>query len=157
MLSVLPRLYRFIRSVKVHNRFAIFKEIGDRARGAIASSGLGKVASAIGEYEQAKTHLYEALRTATEMREVPLALETLEAIAELMSQEGVEERALESLALVLHHPASSQRTQSRAQHWLSELESQVPPQLFVSAQERGKAKELEDLVEEILGNDGAAV
>ncbi len=65
--------------------------------------------------------------------------------------------AIELLALVLNHPASTQETKDRAAHLLAELETQLLPQAVILAQERGRAKNLEALVAEALeelGDEG---
>ena len=60
------------------------------------------------------------------------------------------EQSVELLALVQRHPASEQETRDRANRLLNELKSSLSPETVAVAQERGKARELDTILVEML-------
>ena len=84
------------------------------------------------------------------LRAIPFVLLTLVGIATLLAAEGEKERALELLALVLHHPLSWQWTKDRAAPLVAELEAELSPEVVAAAQARGQARDLEATVAELL-------
>ena len=60
------------------------------------------------------------------------------------------EWALELLALVLRHPSTWQWTKDRAAPLIAELEVELSPDLFAAAQARGRARDLDATVKELL-------
>jgi len=81
---------------------------------------------------------------------LPTALDALVGLAHLLAQEAEPEAAVESLALVLHHPAARQIDRDRTQGLLAELESGMAPDEFAAAVARGEARQLEEVAAEIL-------
>ena len=70
--------------------------------------------------------------------------------SKLLAREGNVKRAVELATLALHHPASVEETKIRAQEHLAELQRQLEPAVFATAQERGQARDLEATVRELL-------
>lgn len=58
------------------------------------------------------------------------------------------------LKLVLHHPMSWQLAKDQAELLADELKAELPPDDVATAQERGKARELESTVSELLAELG---
>jgi hypothetical protein len=83
-------------------------------------------------------------------------LELLDGVARLLaaSQPGKGERAAQLFAFVLGHPASDKPTQDGAERGLAGLAAQLTPDAIVTAQERAKEVELENLVAEVLEEIG---
>ncbi|MCL4299121.1 MAG: AAA family ATPase [Anaerolineae bacterium] len=139
---------------------AIFKEIGEPWGTAVALNHLGQTTYALGELQESKQYILAALKTAMEGQVFPAALEALVGLAALLTRqpEGEtgsalnqrEERALELIGLVWHHPVSSQETRDRANRLLVELKGRLPPQAVAAAQEKGRARIFEEVVAEIL-------
>ncbi|MFQ5857057.1 MAG: tetratricopeptide repeat protein [Anaerolineae bacterium] len=125
---------------------AIFKEIGYQPGIGVCLKDLGNVACARGEYQAAEHYFHEALKVAMESRAVPAVLAALVGLATLLSETGEEERALELLSVILHHPAIDKDTKDSAERLLSKLKSQLPAQVIATAHERGKTTELESEV-----------
>lgn len=94
--------------------------------------------------------LAEALHTAQEFDVVPLALYTLVGVARLMAYKGDKERAAELLGLVTSHPVSSDFAKNKAWEVVTELETELPPDVFAEAQQRGASYDLNLLINEIL-------
>jgi hypothetical protein len=128
------------------------KEIGERWHMALALIGLGYTTCALGEYEASGQHFREALRIAMEIGSLWMALDGLVGLARLLTAsdpgEAAAEQAVELLALVLHHPTSSQEAKDRAAPLLTELEGRLSPAVAAAAKERGQARSLQAVVEE---------
>jgi tetratricopeptide (TPR) repeat protein len=111
---------------------------------------LGNVAFAQGKYQQAKRYLVEALEMTQEMHAAPMALDVLTGLAQLLAEEGENERAVALLTLPLRHAASKQETKEKASRLYSQLSSQLPSQIVDIARQNGHADELEVVVAQIL-------
>jgi hypothetical protein len=83
------------------------------------------------------------LEIAVDLQAIDLILEDLVGIATLLSEAGEEEQAVELVACALSHPAISGKAQERAEQLLLDLESQLTPQTFAVAQDRGKAQDIQ--------------
>ena len=126
-------------------------EAGDRLGIARALKNLGLAALAMADDSEAARCFHEALKTAMDIRALPVALDVLVEMASLAWRAGDNRRAIELLALTLHHPASSRETRDKAERVLAQLAAQPRPDAVAPAQEREKPRALEEIVEEILG------
>ena len=70
--------------------------------------------------------------------------------ARWLARRGEVERATELAALALHHPDSIDEVQDKARQILTELEGRLPPDAFAAAQVRGRARDLEATLAELL-------
>jgi hypothetical protein len=95
------------------------------------------------------------LETAVTIRVAPVALLTLVGTARLLLAERELEQASELLALVFHHPATWQWAKDRAAPLVAELEAKLSPDALAAAQERGRTRDLETTVAELLAAQGA--
>ena len=127
--------------------------IGDRKLAGVGLSILGDIARAVGEYEEARKHLHAALNIAREIESTGTMLDVLVRIAELLGKEGEDAQALELLGLVLANPATRQDARKRADGLLSGLSSRLPSGDMEAARERGAARELDEVVKDILGDE----
>jgi len=111
---------------------------------------LGDIALAMGNHREAKEYYRQALEMATTKPYGELRLHVLLGPARLLARDGDVERAVELAALALHDPASIEETKGKAQVLLDELQAELPPAVFVAAQERGRARDLDATVAELL-------
>ena len=140
----------------------IYRELGDRRGIALSLYNLGDVARIQGEVRTARNSYQEALRNAMEIQAVPLALEILLGMAQLLAKESKKdtgptkgkERAVEFLSLILDHPSGKRETKDRTNLVLSEISSSLPSSTVNAARERGQRKTLERVVEELRAEDG---
>jgi tetratricopeptide (TPR) repeat protein len=123
-----------------------FRESGAIPWSWMPSYVLGQTARAQGELREAWQHLHESLRDSMITRAILATISILRAMAALLAAEGQKERAVERLAFVLDHRATMAHDRKRARRLLAELETELPPNVFAAAQERGKALELEGVV-----------
>ncbi len=129
---------------------ALCRELGHRHIAAHTLGNLGGVAGALGEYREAWQNTREALQMAREVGSVSATLVGLVSAAVLLARQEERERAAEVAALVCHHAAANRETKDRAGQLLAELEAQLPGPTFEAARQRGQARELADLANEVL-------
>jgi tetratricopeptide (TPR) repeat protein len=115
-----------------------------------ASRVLGNVAREQGDLEGARRHLRRALETGMSARATAPALLTMTGIAALLMREGELERPVELLVFILHHPSTWRWTKDRAAPLVAKLEAALSPECFAAAQERGRARDLDTTVQELL-------
>jgi len=111
--------------------------------------GLGNVTLARGELVQAKGYFREALAAPA-----CTAWEKMEAIggtAEALAREGNAVRAVELLAFAVNHAFTSHQTRERVRGLLCELEAELPSDAFAAATARGRARQVDDVVAELVG------
>jgi hypothetical protein len=107
----------------------------------------------LGDVQGAKRCLYQALEMAV-TEAVYHVLHILDAIAVLLMTEGEGERALELLSLILYHPGTMPHTKDSAALLVAELEAELPLDVVAAAQERGRARDLDATVAELLAELG---
>jgi tetratricopeptide (TPR) repeat protein len=111
---------------------------------------LGRAACGLGDLQAAKRYFHEALETAMTERAIPWVLSIFDGIPMLLAREGERERALELLTWVVHNQASAQISRDTAAPLVAELEAELPPDVVAAAQARGRARDLEATVAELL-------
>ncbi|HDQ72952.1 MAG TPA: tetratricopeptide repeat protein [Chloroflexi bacterium] len=122
---------------------AIFQEIGDRSGIAIGFRNLGFASLALGDYREARDAFQRAIDMAQDVKAIPVLVDTLVGVADLLAAEGEAEQAVELLAFLLRHPATTARYKKRAQRLHTALSSRLSPQAFRPAEARGEARTLE--------------
>jgi tetratricopeptide (TPR) repeat protein len=116
------------------------------------------VARGLGQPAQARQHLRVALRMAAETGYRNVALQSLPAMALLLADGGEVERAVELYALASRYPyvANSRWFEDVAGKQLKTLIETLPPKAVAAAQERGRARDLDATVRELLNEmDGS--
>jgi tetratricopeptide (TPR) repeat protein len=111
--------------------------------------GLGRVACAEGKMVQAEDCFRQVLAAAG----CP-AFDKMDAIAgmaQVRALEGDAVRAAELLVLVAHHPFTAHATRERVRALLAEFEAELPAGVFTAATARGRARELDEMVAELVG------
>jgi len=129
---------------------ALSQAIGDRRRLAQALHHLGQVAAGLGEHLEAERRFLEALRVATEAEVTPLALDALLGIAELRLQAGAPEAAFELVTVIGQQEGRPQGVRIRAEQLGAELEGQLTGRQLRAAEERARARTLQQLTQELL-------
>jgi tetratricopeptide (TPR) repeat protein len=132
----------------------ISQETGERWRMEPALIGLGYTTCALGDYEASSRYLRSALQTAMEIGALGMTMDSLVGLASLLTArdlgEAAAELAVELLAFVLQHPASTQEAREGAAPLLTELEGRLSPEAAAAAKERGQARGLEEIVREFI-------
>ena len=130
----------------------VLQEIGQRDEMCWAIAASGYAARGLGHIPQAGQFLYETLCTAAEIRTfIPLML-VLPGIALIVADRGEVERAVELYALASRYPfvANSRWFEDVAGKQIAAVAATLPPDVVTAAQERGRTRDLEATVVELL-------
>jgi len=122
----------------------------------VSVMSLGDVALAGGSSRQASGHYWQALQMAMERPRNELYLHLLLGPTKLWAQEGRVERAVEVAALARHHSASVEETRTKADELLERLQAELPPEAYTAAEARGRTRDLETTLHELLVELGPA-
>ena len=125
---------------------------------AAAQTGLARVALAKNELAEASEHLQRALSTPPRTHAIQHTIEAIAVMAELQQAEGQWEAATELCAALLSWPATPHYAPETTQHLraeleqrLRQLEAQLPPEVFAAAVARGRARQIDEVVAELVG------
>jgi hypothetical protein len=132
---------------------AVDETLGQHGRTGELPATLAYVDRRRGRREQARGHLCAALRMMIENRDRNAALHSLPAMALLlMDDEGAQERAIELYALASRYPyvANSRWFEDVAGREIAAAAAKMSPDVAAAAQERGRARDLWETVEELL-------
>ncbi|MCI0395510.1 MAG: tetratricopeptide repeat protein [Chloroflexi bacterium] len=127
----------------------IFRDTGDRKGVATALHGLGSVA-ALDDAGEAQAHYLEALHITAGRHLLPLMLDIVVSLADLLVREEETEQAAQLLALAHHHPAAEQFTRDRAGQALAVVAAERP-ETQDGALEMGQDGALAQTIFRILG------
>jgi tetratricopeptide (TPR) repeat protein len=126
----------------------------DYDRGSWEYRNLGNAACGLGNYADARKHLRRSLELAVAAQMPSRHLLTLVGVARVLARQGDRDRALELLALVMNHRLSWQLAKDQAGPLIADLEAELPPEVVAAAQARGRARDLEATVAELLDELG---
>ncbi len=125
----------------------------------VGLTGLARVALVADDLAGAKEHLLRALKTQPRSRPIQHTIEAIAALAEIEQAEGQWEAAVELCAALLSWPSTPHYAPETLQHLrlelemrLRQLEVQLPPEVFAAAVARGRARQVADVVAEIVGD-----
>jgi tetratricopeptide (TPR) repeat protein len=116
----------------------------------ISLQTLGQISLALGNDRVAQQHFHQAVEIAIEQSYTELHLHLLLGPVRLLTREGKVEKAIELAALAQHHPESVEETREKAGKLLDALRAEMAPDLFDAAQKRGRERELDTTMQELL-------
>ena len=126
------------------------QDAGYRTDEAMALLGFGYLLHRQGEYQQAKRHIKESLEVAWSNGEIPTAMRCLIALAELESEAGDFNEAVDWLHLALHHPATAYWDRRQAELILARQVHGPRADERFGARARDMHTSLEKAVEQVL-------
>lgn len=112
---------------------AMYREIGDLQSLSRALTHQGNNSLALNDFADAQNSFVEVMRLTREGGYVPFALDALLGLAVIDSKNSNDERALEFVACVLEHPATTHDTKARAEKLRTEIEARLTPQRITGA------------------------
>jgi tetratricopeptide (TPR) repeat protein len=124
---------------------------GDRKGMAYALDSLGGLDLLQNDLTMARNHYFEALNIAREIEMLPVVVDTLCGIAELLAQAGQPATAIELLSFAARHPASDKQTSAKAEALLATLIEKMPAEAATALRQQGAEATLETLLEKIQG------
>jgi len=131
---------------------AVLREAGYRAGLAGTLLALAHAERGLGQKAQARQDLLEGMRTAVEIGHFRSCLVSLPLMALLLADRGEVERAVELCALASRYPyvANSRWFEDVAGRHIASAASTLPPEVVEAAQERGRVRNLEATIAELL-------
>ena len=109
---------------------------------AVSLIQLGRLARLRGASNNAEADLLAALRITIEGNVLPIALEALVELAAFPTGEGLQERAVQILSVILAHPALNQRDRKSAEELLADLAWHESDRAIPMLADRGSAAAL---------------
>jgi hypothetical protein len=131
---------------------AVYREVGPKDDLGMALAWLAIAARGPGDTPEARQHLCHALEIARESETVLPLMWVLPATALLLADEGENERAVELYALASRYllVAKSRWFADVAGNTLAKIAASLPAERVAVLQERGRARDLEATVAELL-------
>jgi tetratricopeptide (TPR) repeat protein len=120
-----------------------------RAR-ARSLTGRGNASVAVGDGRGARQYYRQALEIAVDRHLWKSCLDAVVGLAALLAQKGELDRSVELAVVVLHHADCTVETKDKASELLEDLQARLAPDVYAAAQERGRARDLEATVKELL-------
>ena len=124
----------------------IYQESNMKSGIAQVYNELGRVSVHLDKESDALGYFYEALQISVESEIIPLILDTLVSIAELIASRNDPVNATELLTFSAYHSACHAATKAQIERLLNKLEKLLPLDEFVAARKRGQQYKLEDMV-----------
>jgi tetratricopeptide (TPR) repeat protein len=128
----------------------IWRRLGDQWGCAGSLETLGNVSVALSDGSAAAGYFAEALHIAMEIRAVPLALQIMIGMADLLARQGQVLWALEILVFVSDHPLVDQEGRQRAEEVYISWADQATAEEIAHARDRSAFWELESLAAALL-------
>jgi tetratricopeptide (TPR) repeat protein len=130
---------------------SLAEEMVDLEYVAIVQCGLGEVARAAGDVPSARRCYQRALEVVLEDPRVDAGRQAIVSLAKLYAHVGERERAVELVSLACSVPPGFYRETLRGvEALLEELQSGLSPEAYAAAQERGRARDLEATMVELV-------
>ncbi|MBZ0276448.1 MAG: tetratricopeptide repeat protein, partial [Anaerolineae bacterium] len=136
----------------LHDESQQFRKDKDRWAEAVTLRYVGLLCARRADFSRGRKNLYMALQIATDSGEIPLALDILVEISQVLMKQGRKSRALELLALTFHHPTSEEKTHDEAERLLYELGAELEPDVVSAGWEKGKTGEFQKVSTELLSD-----
>jgi len=140
----------YLRCLKLSQQIGFFYSIQT------SSKYLGKAAISMGKLDDAEEYLLQCLVMTKEIGFVRDVINLYYEFARLLAAKGKPEQAVELLAYVIQHPASTQtrmlegRIRDSAQDLLAELEGEIHPEDYTAAIQRGQALEIDQIYNDLV-------
>jgi ATP/maltotriose-dependent transcriptional regulator MalT len=136
--------------IHYQNGLAICQELNERRGALFQLSGLGGAACGLREYSQARRFFCDALYSAKEVNSLTATLDILSGIAGLLANTGEPEQGLRLAVYIANQPSLEKITGIRNKRLLESLETDLAPEVVVSAREQGKQFDVEATISQLL-------
>jgi tetratricopeptide (TPR) repeat protein len=111
---------------------------------------LGEALLGLGDLPSAREYFRKSLEVSHTLQEKCDVLLAIKSISVYLAAQGKGAKALELISLINHHPATWQWTKDRASELAAKLESELPQDVVMQAKERGRTRDLDATVTELL-------
>jgi predicted ATPase/DNA-binding XRE family transcriptional regulator len=129
---------------------SILANLGARWDEARVVTDIGRSLLVLGNLTRAEKTYRKAIWIASEVKGIPLILESILGVAQVRVKQGNPEDAYKMLLVVLNHPATHQETRDRAQELQGIAASRLKPQQVASIQSHVENRSFQSIVDDIL-------
>jgi len=129
---------------------SILVNLGARWDEARVLADSGRSVLALGNLTKAEEIYRKAIWIASEVKGIPLILESILGVAQVRVKQGNPEEAYKMLLVVLNHPATHQETRDRAQELQGIATSRLKPQQVASIQSHVENRSFQSIVDDVL-------
>ncbi len=126
------------------------REVQDLWGVSVALDHVGRVAYKAGSIDDARSALQESLKTAYQVGEISIVLDVLVVIARLLVGQNQKISAIELLGMALLNPDIQTWTEDEAERLVFDLDDEMEPGKLAESWERGKSKQLDKVIPELL-------
>ncbi len=130
---------------------ALYRSYGDYWGTAAALINLGDIVCALGDLRSARRCFHEALRTIYAIQAVPLMVEAMVGMVELLIREEKSAQALTLLIPVIQNPPRDREIRSRAEKLWAKLKADLPADQVTSIQRNYQPQPIETVAQQIFG------
>jgi serine/threonine protein kinase/tetratricopeptide (TPR) repeat protein len=134
----------------LENAVAFHRKTGDPYGEAVSLDALGFAYLGLKNYAEALASFRESIKLAWSMNLLLWVMYGLPGIAAICARTDQPQRAAELFALARQHPATWHYSKTWIIPYLNELQQQLSSENFTAAMERGKALDIQQVVQEIL-------
>ena len=128
---------------------ALYRRYGDYWGIAASLINLGDIVCALGDLQSARRYFHEALKTVYVIQAVPLVVEVVVGMVELLIQEEKSDQALTLLIPVTQNPPRDKETRTRADRLWRNLIAELPNELVTSIQQNYQPQPIEAVAQQI--------
>jgi len=128
----------------------IHRNTGYRFGTAIALDNVGTAHFHLGNDQDALYFLRQSIREARDIRSELIVLDAMVSIAGLRARSGEKESALELVGLIRNHSKTDPETIQSIEKLMPEISNGLDKTIVRAAEERGKLRELNDVIDEVL-------
>jgi hypothetical protein len=129
-----------------------FRKLGHRWGIGASYCRIGFAALKLGNNEEAVACFLKTLRKSGEVGTIVLPLYALLGLGCAALDRDDIERALDLLGYCLEHPLLPGAYKQVSEDWVGELKAQVAPDVYQSAVDRQKGRDIKELIREVLQN-----
>jgi predicted ATPase/DNA-binding NarL/FixJ family response regulator len=136
---------------RTEQSLTLFEQLGQPVTIAQTHWGIGVGCMGTSDYSAAAYHYLQSLKILSENKcSFAHQIRALLFITDVWRAQGARAEAVELLTLCLHHRETLAFSRKEAEQRLREIQTEVLPQMFAAAQQRGRQLELQQVVKELL-------
>ncbi|MEM7116133.1 MAG: helix-turn-helix domain-containing protein [Chloroflexota bacterium] len=152
LLQEVNLVYWLLGNIEVANKnyLAAERYFQASSHAALYVGGQGWAALGLGKRQEAERIFFKSVQRMLDTDANLIGLDAIVGIAQIKSQTGQIEQAIELLCLVQNHSASSWEIKQKARLLRDELGAELPPELVAEAEARGRELDLGETAELLL-------
>jgi ATP/maltotriose-dependent transcriptional regulator MalT len=135
---------------RLEQSLRINQEMGNVHGVALSYMNLAEAATVMKDFARARDYFRQELEIDVEVGSRRWQTDTIVKIARLLVVENEKEWAIELLTLVRQHPGTMPGNRDEAEQSITKLQAELAPDVFAAALERGRARDLDRSIKELM-------